>query len=156
MPTYFLDSSALVKRQIAEVGHSWVRALCDPAVGNTLVIAELALVEVPATYCRMARETPKRISTGRRDRLLANFDMHVQHQYAVVRVTLGILTHAATLCRTHLLRAYDAVQLASALARRQDDLAIGQPVPTFVCADAVLLSSAAAEGLAIENPNNYP
>ena len=114
------------------------------------------LAEVAVTYCRIARETPKRISTGRRDRLLANFDMHVQHQYAVVRVTHGILTHAATLCRTHPLRAYDAVQLASALARRHDDRASGQPVPTFVCADAILLSVAAAEGLAIENPHNYP
>lgn len=124
--------------------------------GNIIVIAGLALVEVPATYCRMARETPKRISTGRRDRLLANFDEHIQHQYTVVQITHSILTHAAALCRLHPLRAYDAVQLAGALARRNDDLASGQPVPTFVCADAVLLSIAAAEGLAIENPNNYP
>ena len=64
-----------------------------------------------------------------------------------------MFARAATLCRTHLLRAYDAVQLACALTWRDDALATGQLAPIFVCADHALLGAAALEGLAIENPN---
>ena len=68
----------------------------------------------------------------------------------------SIITRAADLCRTHPLRAYDAIQLACVLTRRDDDLATGLPTPTFVCADTILLAAATAEGLAIENPNSHP
>jgi uncharacterized protein len=127
MPAYFLDTSAAVKRQIAEPGHIWVRALCAPDAGNIIVIAEIALVEVSATFSRMARETPRRISVARRDRLIADFEDRVRRQYEVVLVTRTIYTRAAILCRVHPLRAYDAVQLACALTRRDDDLATGNP-----------------------------
>ncbi|MGH2516356.1 MAG: type II toxin-antitoxin system VapC family toxin [Ktedonobacterales bacterium] len=156
MPAYFLDTSAVVKRQIAEPGHTWVRALCSPDAGNSIAIAEITLVEVPATFSRMARETPKRIRVARRDRLIADFEDRVRRQYEVVRITRNIYTQAAGLCRVHPLRAYDAVQLACALTRRDDDLASGSPAPTFVCADAALLAAAAAEGLGTENPNTHP
>lgn len=156
MPSYFLDTSALVKRQIAEPGHLWVRALCAPGTGNIISIAEIALVEVPASLSRMARMTPKRISVTRRDRLIAEFEDRVARQYAVVVVNRAILTRAAALCRVHPLRAYDAVQLACALTKRDDDAAAGLPAPIFVCADADLLNVAAAERLAIENPNSHP
>lgn len=156
MPTYFLDTSALVKRHVSESGHAWVQALCDPGAGATLVISELALVEVVATFSRMARETPRRISSRRRDRLIADFERFVTGQYAIVNVTRAISNRAAALCRKHPLRAYDAIQLASALTRRDDDLAAGLPTSIFVCADTTLLNAAAAEGLAIENPNAHP
>lgn len=67
----------------------------------------------------------------------------------------AIFTRAVALCRAHPLRAYDAVQLACALTKRDDDRAQGFPALTFVCADASLLSVAAAEGFAVENPNAY-
>ncbi len=74
----------------------------------------------------------------------------------MVRCNHTVLNRAATLCRKHPLRAYDAVQLAAALTHRDDDLAAGLLAPTFVCADAILLNAAAAEGLPIENPNTNP
>lgn len=156
MGTYFLDTSALVKRQLADTGHNWVRALCDPQVGHTIVIAEVALVEVAATYSRMVRETPRRISPTRRDRLIADFEAYVSRQYIVVDITRAVLTRAGALCRVYPLRAYDAVQLASALTRRDDDLAAGLAPPTFVCADVTLLGVAVSEGFAIENSNAHP
>ena len=67
-----------------------------------------------------------------------------------------IYTAAGNLCRTHRLRAYDAVQLACALALREQTRANKLPDPIFVCADNNLLSIASAEGLDIDNPNNYP
>jgi predicted nucleic acid-binding protein len=64
-----------------------------------------------------------------------------------VRVALvpSILRHATRLVALHPLRAYDAVQLASALAVEQ---ALGEPL-TFAAADRALNSAAAAEGLVL-------
>jgi predicted nucleic acid-binding protein len=156
MPTYFLDTSALVKRHVAEIGHAWVRSLCDPRIGNTLVVSELALVEVTAALVRMARETPRRFGIARGDRFIADFEARFLRQYIVMQLGRPVLTRAASLSRTHPLRAYDAVQLASALARRDDDLVAGRTAPVFVCADAVLLGVAVVEGLDVENPNAHP
>lgn len=152
----FVDTSALVKRQVAEVGHVWVKSLCRPGARHTIVISELAEVEVIASYCRMVRETPPRLTRANRNRLIIRFRQQVQRRYVVAPVDRGIITRAADLCRTHPLRAYDAIQLACALTRRDDDVADGLPAPTFVCADTALLAAAAAEGLAIENPNSHP
>jgi len=68
MALYFLDSSAVVKRYVAEAGHAWIVALCDPAQGHDLHIAQAALVEVVATLCRKAREAA--LTTGERDHLI--------------------------------------------------------------------------------------
>ena len=38
---YFLDSSALVKRYLTEVGSIWIRALTDPDTRNPLIIARI-------------------------------------------------------------------------------------------------------------------
>lgn len=156
MAVYFLDTSALVKRQVTEVGHTWVKALCRPGIGHTIVISELAEVEVIASFCRMVREAPPRLNPANRDRLITRFKQQIQRRYIVVPVDRAIITRAAALCRVHPLRAYDAIQLACAVTRRDDDLAAGQPAPIFVCADMVLLGAAAAEGLAVENPNSHP
>ena len=66
-------------------------------------------------------------------------------RFAVVRVTLGILDDAATLCARHPLRGVDAIQLASALAVREVDA----KVATMAVFDLTLRAAAAAEGLAV-------
>ncbi len=133
-----------------------MRALCNPRAGNTIVIAEIALVEVVATFSRMVRETPRRLTLARRDRVIADFEARYRRQYTIVQVDRTLLTRAATLCRAHPLRAYDAVQLACALTHSDDDLTAGNPAPTFVCADADLLAIAQAQGFTVENPNAHP
>lgn len=155
MATYFLDTSALVKRHVAELGHSWVRALCSPRSGNSIIVAEVALVEVAATVSRMVRETVPRLTATRRNRVMGDFEKLFSRQYIVIQMDRALITRAADLCKIHPLRAYDAIQLACAITRRDDDMAAGQPAPTFVCADTVLLSAAAAEGLPVENPNSH-
>jgi uncharacterized protein len=61
MPTYFLDTSALVKRHVAEPGHAWVESICDPTAANIVVISEVAIVEMSATLARLSRENPPRM-----------------------------------------------------------------------------------------------
>lgn len=157
MASYFLDSSALVKRYAAdEIGHQWVTGLCEPRTGHRITIAQPALVEVVAAICRMPRATPPRLDDAKRDLLIALFRHDAQHQYRLVLVSTDTFTRAADLCRVHPLRAYDAVQLACALIIRDETVAAGVPAPIFVCADDALLAVAMAEGLAVENPNAHP
>lgn len=153
MATYYLDSSAVVKRYAAETGSAWVSALCDPASGNTIVISQAALVEVVAALCRKGVQG----ASGKpdRDRAIGLFRKDANESYGQQRVTKSIYMHAGDLCQRHNLRAYDAIQLACALALR-DKLAPLGVAPVFVCADKNLLSCAWTEGLSVDDPNAHP
>ena len=153
MATYFLDTSALVKRYATEAGSAWVSALCDPRAGNVIVISQAALVETVAALCRKAYYGA--ISSVERDRAIGVFRHDARKSYDRERVTTAISVRAGDLCRTYNLRAYDAVQLACALTLR-DRLAPLGIVPTFVTADVGLLGYAASEGLPGENPDTFP
>jgi uncharacterized protein len=154
MATYFLDTSAIIKRYFPEQGHDWLITLCDPFQGHELYISQAALVEVVATICRKAREN--NISITERNRLIAEFRQDSQDDYILWLVTAFMYISAGDLCRTHRLRAYDAVQLACALGVRNDSTLNQAPEPIFVSADTGLLEFAIAEGFSIENPNSYP
>jgi uncharacterized protein len=151
--TYFLDTSAVVKRYFLEQGHDWIADLCDPAQEHRLYISQAALVEVVATICRKARE--QSIADEERDSLINTFRQDCQSAYIIWPVTTAIYIAAGNLCRSYRLRAYDAVQLACVLALRDETVASETPVPIFICADNGLLETALAEKLNIENPNNY-
>lgn len=71
-------------------------------------------------------------------------------------VTGPMYTSAGDLCRSHRLRAYDAVQLACALGVRNDSTLNQAPEPIFISADTNLLEIAITEGFSIDNPNSYP
>jgi uncharacterized protein len=154
MAIYFLDSSAIVKRYFPEQGHTWIVALCDVAQGHDLYIAQPALVEVVAALCRKERE--RSITLAERDTLITLFREDSKGSYNIWPVTTDLYHAAGDLCRSHRLRAYDAVQLACVLALRQYTLANQAPEPIFVCADAGLLDMAGVEGLRVENPNIFP
>src|SRR5947209_17339968 len=154
MATYFLDTPAIIKRYIFEPGQAWILSLCNPAQGHDLYISQAALVEVGAAICRRARE--KSISIAERDRLITVFRQDSKQAYNSWPVTTDLYISAGDLCRSHRLRAYDAVQLACTLALREYTLANHVSELIFVCADVSLLDIAGVEGLQVENPNNYP
>ncbi len=47
------------------------------------------------------------------------------------------------------------MQLAGVIGLREKAVNNKAPLPIFVCADNQLISIAVAEGLSVENPNNY-
>jgi hypothetical protein len=63
---------------------------------------------------------------------------------------------ACQLANKHPLRAYDAVQLATAWLSNQALLRMGEPPLTFICADNNLIAIAHGEGLLTDNPNFHP
>jgi hypothetical protein len=73
-----------------------------------------------------------------------------------VELDLAIVTLAHGLLERPPLRAYDAVQLASALASNQALMAAELPSIIFLSADDRLNKAAGAEGLTVDNPNNHP
>ena len=153
MGIYFLGTSALVKRYIFEPGQAWISSLCNPLQGNGLYLAQVTRVEAVATICRKARE--KHITIAERDRLIDTFRLDSQESYNIWPVNNQIYDAAGDLCRTHPLRAYDAVQLACVLALRTFSQLNQVAEPTFISADARLLEIAISEKLKVENPNNY-
>ena len=133
----------LVKLYADEPGASEVRAL------SNLVVSCLARVEVPAALWRKHRlgELPLEHASV----LVASFEWDyfggtaAEPVFAVVGATGEILDEAARSLAQHPLRAYDAVQLASALAARAAD----PELTTFVCFDEMLAAAARAEGFRV-------
>jgi uncharacterized protein len=73
-------------------------------------------------------------------------------RFVSVAPTANVLVDAVTLTGVHGLRAYDAVQLASARAAR----ATAPEVTSFLCFDGTLSRAAAAEGFAVnELPDRF-
>ncbi len=139
----FADSSALVKLYADEARHEDVRSLVP------LVISQVARVEVPAAVWRKHRMDE--LTAEDSAVLVAAFEADffgIEGQpprFAAVAVTAAMLDDAARVAGVHGLRAYDAIQLASArAARNADDGCSG-----FAAFDRALRDAAAAEGFAL-------
>jgi hypothetical protein len=153
MATLYLDTSALVKRYVAEVGSAWVRQLVARPVQQVLYTTMLTEVEVRSALQRLVRE--RRVDAAQAGRLTQRLLQHCLHRYQLLRITRPIVTQAGLLLERHPLRAYDAVQLACALAVRQRLHQRGLPPPLLVAADTTLLTAAVAEGLVVDNPLHH-
>jgi hypothetical protein len=116
-------------------------------------IAQAALVEVVATIRWRGRE--QSISMTERDRLINVFRQDSNGSYNIWPVTTDLYHTAGGLCRSHRLRAYDAVQIACVLALRDYTFINQASPPIFVCAGIGLMNVASDEGLQVENPNAY-
>jgi len=151
---YFLDASAVVKRYAEEAGSAWVRQITDPQAQNTILLAEITLAEVTAALAAKQR-APKGITLEQRNRVLSRFFQDCDEHFTLVSIDRSVIDRAVDLAQRHRLRAYDAVQLATALEANAITQAQALPALTFVAADTDLLTAAAAEHLSVENPLNY-
>jgi uncharacterized protein len=152
---FYFDSSALIKRYLTEIGRNWVLSLIDPGARNTITIVEITQVEVAAALAARHR-APKGISRRERDGAVDLLALHCQTEYQLVALSRVILDRAVDLTQNHRLRGYDAIQLATALVTNETLTAASLPSLIFIAADDDLLVAARDEGLAADNPNNYP
>ncbi|MGH9948010.1 MAG: type II toxin-antitoxin system VapC family toxin [Pyrinomonadaceae bacterium] len=148
----FFDSSALVKRYVNEIGSTWVTNIVDISSGNHIYIAEITGVEITAAIARRTR----RDSAVEVNAVFANLRHELNAEYLNLEIISALLQDAQNLARKHLLRGYDAVQLAVAIDFNREQLAVGLPAVTLVSADTELLDAARAEGLLVENSNQHP
>lgn len=132
-----------MKLYVAEEGHEAVRGL------DLLAVSRVARVEVPGAIWRKRRigDLVPDEAAG----LVAQFEADYlgtddePPRFSVIDLTDAVLDGAAQLLATHALRAYAAMQLASALAARHAD----PECATFGCFDEPLREAAAVEGFAL-------
>ncbi len=138
-----------------EIGSDWILSITDPATDNDLAISQISWVEVHSAFARRLRD--RSLSAQRFDLIVQKVREDFENEYLVIDVDRTLIETATELVIQHPLRAYDSVQLASAL-RFQSTTLLSQPETRviFVSADNRLLDIAQSEGLATDNPNNYP
>ena len=152
MSVLFFDSSALAKRYMPENGTIWVRKNTASAAGNDIVIAQITPIELYSALARQYHDT--QIDLARLQAFRQLLMRHIQSQYLVLTLSNAIILRTLALHETYRLRAYDSLQLASALELAAR-LATADQMMTFVASDVRLLQAAASEGLTTENPNTY-
>jgi predicted nucleic acid-binding protein len=132
-----------VKLYADEPDHAVVRGLA------AVVVSALARVEVPAALWRKQRLGQLSPEDAGLLALAFEADFHGSGaeapRFAAVAITTPILDAAAELVAVHPLRAYDAVQLACALAARAADPECGD----FACFDGRLRHAAAGRGFRV-------
>ena len=154
MPAVYVDTSALVKRYVPEVGSAWVRrTLARPTV-QVIYTSAVAQPEVLSALQRKVRAGL--LTAAEALRLAHRVTTHFTWRYRLLTITPGVLTQACALVQAYPLRAFDALHLACALAVRQRLQQHGAPGLPFVAADAALLAAAAAEGFLVDNPLLHP
>ena len=112
MAIYYADSSVLVKRHVNETGSAWFRALVDPSSGNDIITSRVSLVEVYSAFNRRAREAL--LSNKDYKQIADDFAAICSAEYSIVEFTEPVIERSRLMLERHQLRAYDAIQLASA------------------------------------------
>lgn len=154
MAVVYLDTSALIKRYVSELGSAWITSVAFDAPSTTLITSRLTIAEVRSALARRRREM--NIDAQTHVDAVAAFIEDCANRYGFVELDSPVLELAGELLDRHPLRANDAVQLASAMLidRALQDAGIS-PL-TFLCVDERLISVAKVEGLSTDNPNQHP
>jgi uncharacterized protein len=132
-----------VKLYADEPGHRPIRAL------ELLVVSAIARVEVPSALWRKARSGE--LEEAAAGILVSEFELDFHGapdfdpRFTIVSPTESVLIAAAREAARHALRAYDAVQLASALVVRDLDPRCSH----FACFDTELREAAESAGFAL-------
>jgi uncharacterized protein len=150
---YFLDSSAIVKRYVNEVGTAWIAGVMDPARQNRLHAARISAVEVISAIVRRQRADgiPASVAAA----VCLRFREEFNALFGVVELSSPVLVRAMDLAEKHALRAYDAVQLAAAIEVNFRSRSLGVSC-ILVSADGALNAAASSEGMGVDDPNTHP
>lgn len=149
MPAFFLDSNIIIKYYVEEPGSDWVRALIDDP-DNLCLISEVSVVEVAAALSQLRRD--RRFGRTRMLNIFARFEENL-HQGLFLSQSLDVtvLDRAAEVALTHVVKGYDAIQVASAAI--VEESANFQVV--FVSGDKQALRTAQFEALEVDNPFDH-
>lgn len=156
MHKVFLDTNALIKLFVPEVGSSW---LTNYVADKEIIISELALIESATVLRRRFQEgfftrphasaLYARIQRESRDYIIVpiNSTLHINR----------LISLAFNLPANFRIRALDAIHLAAAsVEEKEASNKTPADVFTFVSSDLQLLRAVQALGIAIENPEIHP
>ena len=154
MALYYLDASALVKRYVAETGSVFVTGVTNPSASNEIFLATIGCVELVSALYRRVNASTLPYAAARYSEQAFRGDLRGFLQ--PIDLNPSILARAMGFANLHLLRAYDAVQLATAIELRVRRRSLNLSLPIFLSADQRLNQAALAEGLLGDDPNRYP
>ena len=148
MKIWFADTSALIKRYVREQGSDWLR---NEIATHDIVISQLTPIELTAALGRRFRQGMiSRFAFYQARRM---FLLHLQaDQYTLIDLEQHIVDEAMRLTFGQGLRAYDAVQLATALEACKT---MERNRFVFLTCDTALELVGKAEGLPTDNPLNH-
>jgi uncharacterized protein len=92
MAVYFLDSSALVKRYVNEVGTAWIQNLTSTTTGHLIWISRITTVEVVAALARRVRSgglTPHDAALA-----IAQFQAEIATDFRIIELTQPLANRA--------------------------------------------------------------
>lgn len=136
----------MAKLYVREPGTEEMVRLANSATRNELAVLTLARVEMRSAIRR--RERTGDILAGAATEIIEKLTRHLESLYLIQPVTEAVIAEAAGIVDRHLLKAYDAIQLAGCISLRDSSAA-----PTvFVCADLQLVNAAEKEGVTVLNP----
>jgi uncharacterized protein len=148
---YFLDTSALAKRYLTEKGSNRMRRLLEQR-DDAFYQGFLTPLEIASALYRRLRS--QEISQDELSFLLRAYVAHSHQDYILIPYSDALVDRASALIGRHVLRALDAIQLASALDLK-DSLPVETLPLTFLSADDRLLDAARREHLQAENPEKW-
>lgn len=137
----YLDASALVKCCVQEDGTDDILGLLDQE--PDVVASELVRVEVVGALARAPSQD--RLGEEEAARAIAKFRKMRQQNLRLMRIDEDMISRAEALAQKHLLKAFDAVHLVTALVLQDQVMA----VPTVACYDEALRRAAKHEGLPV-------
>jgi len=138
----FLDSSALVKRYLAEAGTDAVLDLFNQA--STVAASRLTWLEITSVLARRAKQLPQTDA----EEVFRSLDEDFAVLIEIVELKHSVMTEARAIARRHALRSGDSIQLAS-VKEAKTNYGLGLQ---FVASDRRLLEAARAEGLSVLDP----
>lgn len=139
----YLDSSALIKKYVVEKGTREVREFF--ASGELLWTSKISQAEV---WSALARRRRGGDLTAVQYRAIARSFERDWKRFTIVELSDEVMAMIRRIVEQHPLRAFDAVQLASALWAKHG---LEEPL-VFVGADESLLKAAELMALTVSNP----
>lgn len=136
----FFDTSALIKRYIAETGSPKVDELFESA--ETIIISPITNLEAFSAIKRLFNTDA--ISEEDYKKLKENIKQDFKY-FDVLRLTNRLEKKAIELIEKYQLKTLDSIQLASCLIRKKD-------IASFIVSDEKLKNAAKSEALNVLDP----
>ncbi len=150
MVAYYLDASAAVKGYVAERGSRRMLQLLEEGPDHDLYLSRIGTVEVAAALFR--RATAGGAQPGEVSSAMSRLREDIQDLYWIIEFSVATAEQAIKVAERYRLRAYDCLQLATALLLQEQRASFELTPLVLVSSDAELNAAAEGEGLSVEDP----
>ena len=144
-----MDASAAVKAHYEERGNERVAKIIDD--GTEVYLSRVGIVEIVAAFFGKTKTGEMSIDEAVSATAELGRDIS-EGMFQIVEVDPVTSDRAVEVARRHRLRAYDCLQLATALLLHRHRVRLDLAPLTFVSSDNDLNASASSEGMLVEDP----